>query len=165
MLANIGIGNNGNVKARFYHGGASSSTPAFSDAQPITGKGFGWEASYNVSLARYEMSLFAHNGTTYVSSDGVSERPSPLVMPSLGNFGVHYIILELSGSGVVTLWISATRSRPSNTPSLVLSGGPTSGNYGTYGGASWTLVGLPTGTAGGISDMKIQDRKMILTTY
>jgi hypothetical protein len=165
MLANIGISNNGNVKARFYHGGASSSTPAFSDAQPITGKGFGWEASYNVSLARYEMSLFAHNGTTYVSSDGVSERPSPLVMPSLGTFGLHYIILELSGSGVVTLWISATRSRPSNTPSLVLSGGPTSGNYGTYGGASWTLVGLPTGTAGGISDMKIQDRKMILTTY
>lgn len=162
MLAFMGVSNNGLTRARFWHGGASSSTPPYGDQQPITGRGFGWEAYYNLANGRYEMAVFAHNGASYVYSDGLSGRPEPLVIPSLGSYTPHYFIIGLDAAGNVSLWVSTSMSPPGMTPSLVLAGGPTSGSYGTFGGVCWALAGPSSGTAGGISDMRIIDRKMLL---
>jgi hypothetical protein len=164
MLA-MGVGNE-NHRIRFFVGGASATAPPYANEQPISGRGWGWELFYSTTNARPEIALFAHDGTTFARTDGLSGRSNPIAGPTSLN-RICSMIIGIDASGLVSLWAAIPTSdgragRPSATPVLTLAGGPTSGLYGTFGGICCSAVAQSTGTAGTISDIRFESPTIIL---
>jgi hypothetical protein len=96
-------------------GGLYGSPPALRDANALSAMGFGVE--FYDDGGTEKMRLFAHNGTSYVTSSGVAP----------GGY-IHALIVQSDGAGNISLYDAATSgvpSRPSSTPVLTLAGGPT----------------------------------------
>jgi hypothetical protein len=163
-------GTDGLHRIRFWCGGANFSTPPYANEQPISGRGFGWEYYYSTDNAQYEIRLFAHNGTTFVTNDGLSGRPSPIVAPNGSQSRFINPIIGLNSSGTVSLWMDTTYAaglpvRPSETPVLTLGGGPTSGNYGNSGAICFSAVAQSTGAAGTFTDIRAQMPTVLLGDF
>lgn len=161
----MGVGNE-NHRIRFFIGGANGTLPPYANEQPISGRGWGWELFYSATNARHEIALFAHDGTTFVRTDGLSGRSNPIAGPTSIN-QICSMIIGINASGLVSLWANIPTSdgratRPSATPVLTLAGGPTSGNYGTFGGICCSAVAQSTGTAGAITDIRFESPTIIL---
>ena len=138
----------------------NTSVPA-ANANALSGNGFGWEMYYSSSLTRMVFRLFAHDGTTYVTS---SELDTGI---SIGSFDTFLsVIIGLNSSGTVSAWTSfannpTTAMRPSTTATLTLAGGPTSGNFATSG-VQWAVVNHSTNVASGNTQLRVLDRKLII---
>jgi len=165
-MASFDMAANVNHRIRFYVGGASTSAPPYANEQALSGRGWGMEYFWSSTNSRYEIALFAHDGTTFVRTDGASGRSNPIAGPQGAN-RITSIIFGLNASGLVSLWMSIPASdgrglRPSSTAVLTLSGGPTSGTYGTSGAMAFAVVAQSTGTAGSITDLRFESPTIIL---
>lgn len=118
------------AELRFVVGDAGSGAPPAYGANAIAGRGFGAIMYYSTANAQFEMKLFAHNGTTYVSSSGASINYSSMLLNKLAT-----MILTSDGAGTIKLFWGIAASdnavpvRASTTALITLTGGPTSGNY------------------------------------
>jgi hypothetical protein len=107
--------------------GGNGGVPAAADADALAVRGFGVE--FAVDPSGFKMRLFAHNGTSYTNSAysaGIANSSAP----------PQHVIISSQTNGVISLYhsIGVVKSppRPSTTPLLTLSGGPTSGFGGGY---------------------------------
>ena len=107
--------------------GGNGGVPAAADANALAVRGFGVE--FAVDPSGLKMRLFAHNGTSYTNSDytaGIANSSQP----------PHHVIISSQTNGVISLYhaVAVVKSppRPSTTPLLTLSGGPTSGVGGGF---------------------------------
>lgn len=138
----------------------TTAVPA-ADANALSGNGFGWEMYYSSSLTRMVFRLFAHNGTSYVTS---AELDTGI---SIVNFDTFLsVIVGLNSSGTVSAWTNfannpTTALRPSTTATLTLAGGPTSGNFATSG-VQWAVVNHSTNAASASTQLRVLDRKLII---
>ena len=142
-----------------------ASIPA-ANANALAGRGFGWEIYWDGTNIVF--GLFAHDGTTYVTTDGASGRSAAIATgQNPSNFdGFFHIIVGLS-AGVVSAWTVFTNNpvapmRVSGTPTLTLAGGPTTGNNFATSGVQWACVNHSTNTAAGSTSIKVLDRLLIM---
>lgn len=118
------------AELRFVVGDAGSGAPPAYGANAITGRGFGVIMYYSTANARFELKLFAHNGTSYVTSSPYAVSYSSMQLSRLAT-----MVLTSDGAGTISLFWGIAASdngspvRASTTAVLTLSGGPTSGNY------------------------------------
>jgi len=107
--------------------GGNGGVPAKADADALAVRGFGVE--FEVDPSGFKMRLFAHNGTSYTNS-----AYTEVIANS--SFPPQHVIISSQTNGVISLYhsIAVLKSppRPSTTPLLTLSGGPTSGVGGGY---------------------------------
>ena len=111
--------------------GGNGGVPATADANALTVRGFGVEFGWQNS--RIECRLFAHDGTTYSTSawNGAA----------IGAYsGLTSVVLKSNGAGTIYLYASNS-GRPSLTPTLTLTGGPTA-----TGGEYVDIVAVATAT-------------------
>jgi hypothetical protein len=121
--------------------GSSAATPPATGSQnALTGRGFGAEVYYSTANARQEIRLFAHNGTSYVTSAGVA-------FPNVFT-GTHSLVVSSDGAGNIRLYGHTTASLflPSERPVLLntLSGGPS--GSANLGGSHISVVCVNHGT-------------------
>ncbi len=142
-----------------------ASIPA-ANANALAGRGFGWEIYWDGTNIVF--GLFAHDGTTYVTTDGTGGRSAAIATgQNPSNFdGFFHIIVGLS-AGVVSAWTVFTNApvapmRASGTPTLTLAGGPTTGNNFATSGVQWACVNHSTNTATGSTSIKVLDRLLIM---
>jgi hypothetical protein len=146
---------------------ASASCPAGNaNALGAADRGFGWEVFWNGSAVVF--GLFANNGTTYVATDGVSGRPAPVVLGMSASFDQFiYVKISLSAAGVVSAWLwfgtdnSAATVLPAS-PTLTLSGGPTSGAFNAAGHPCWVTANHSTNAATTQMFLRVIDRALLL---
>jgi hypothetical protein len=107
--------------------GGNGGVPAAANADALAVRGFGVE--FEVDPSGFKMRLFAHNGTSYTNSAYTAGIANSSVPP-------QHVIISSQTNGVISLYhsIGVIKSppRPSTTPLLTLSGGPTSGVGGAY---------------------------------
>jgi hypothetical protein len=122
----INIPASGNTEYAFVVGEVGSGSPIALGSNPLGGRGFGFRMFYSVANARNELQLFAHNGTTYSESSAIAmaSTSSPVMTVVLSSDGAGNVKLLL-GTPVSPIW---QHVRPSLTPVLSLSTGPSSGN-------------------------------------
>jgi hypothetical protein len=142
-----------------------ASIPA-ANANALAGRGFGWEIYWDGTNIVF--GLFAHDGTTYVTTDGASGRSAAIATGQnpTSYDGFFHIIVGLS-AGVVSAWTVFTNNpvapmRVSGTPTLTLAGGPTTGNNFATSGVQWACVNHSTNTAAGSTSIKVLDRLLIM---
>ncbi|RYD50073.1 MAG: hypothetical protein EOP85_00330 [Verrucomicrobiaceae bacterium] len=119
--------------------GGNGNVPATADANALTVHGYGVEIGWDASTTRAGIRLFAHNGTTYVTS--------PWWNNGWGNNHWLHLIAISDGAGNISLCMSnggLSVSRPSTTPILTLAGGPTVMSTGQY--VDLVAVNSTTGT-------------------
>lgn len=163
-IVHIGSAANG-AKFRFAIGMASGAAVPAADINALTGRGFGWEVFWSSVNARLEFGLFAHDGTTYVTS----ASPLNTGLNPGNNDNYWHIIVGLAGSGVVSAWTwfgasPGVTARPSWTPSITLAGGPTNGSFANLGYCQWTAASHSTvapSSANAVS-VKVLDRRVIM---
>jgi hypothetical protein len=162
--------NNANGKHVFAFGANTGTFPA-AEADILTARGFGWEIFRNGANTQTVIGLFAHDGTTYVRTDGSGGRSSPVdtLLGSSALNGQVNIIIGLDAAGLVSLWASFTTTavttplaRPSSTPILTLAGGPTSGSTGSNGFPAWASLNHSTIVPTAAIAMHIADRLIII---
>jgi hypothetical protein len=126
-----GANSNGSV-VRFMVGDTkvTSTAPAFAGTNALVDRGFGAEFYWSTANSQAEVKLFAHDGTTYVTSAGVAYN---------GDYrGAASAIIASDGNGTIKFFGSTTSSIHSNlarpTLLLTLSGGPSGAN--TYANGS-----------------------------
>lgn len=117
--------------------GGNGGTPATANANALSTVGFGWE--YRSSGTAHECRLFAHNGTTFVTS---AWNPIVAFQDLLG--GSIYISVISDGNGLITGYIGEGGSR--NLTSITLSGGPTTAGISDNSFADFVIVNSTTGT-------------------
>jgi hypothetical protein len=142
-----------------------ASIPA-ANANALAGRGFGWEIYWDGTNIVF--GLFAHDGTTYVTTDGTGGRSAAIATGQNPVFydGFFHIIVGLS-AGLVSAWTVFTNNpvapmRVSGTPTLTLAGGPTTGNNFATSGVQWACVNHSTNTATGSTSIKVLDRLLIM---
>jgi hypothetical protein len=115
-----------------------------SDQSATTGRGFGWEIYWSTTNSRLEIKLWAHDGTNYVSSSGVELPESG----ATAGAQTYQIIAGTNGAGVISLWFArcyaSSYSRPSATPNITLSGGPTTNWYANGNCPVWSIANHST---------------------
>jgi hypothetical protein len=162
--------NNANGKHVFAFGANTGTFPA-AEADILTARGFGWEIFRNGANTQTVIGLFAHDGTTYVRTDGSGGRSSPVdtLLGSSALNGQVNIIIGLDAAGLVSLWASFTTTavttplaRPSSTPILTLAGGPTSGSTGSNGFPAWASLNHSTIVPTAAIAMHIADRLIVI---
>jgi hypothetical protein len=122
------IPTSGNSGIRFVVGETGSGNPPPLSSDCISGKGFGLRVDYSVVNVRAEGKLFAHNGTTYVES---SAFPLSIATGATAPGILSNIILSTDGAGNIKCFTSTGTNNglptvPSDTPTMTLSGGPSS---------------------------------------
>jgi len=142
VLGCINAGNGGSG-IRFIVGGTGGE-PTYWDQNALWKQGFGLEFRYLASGS--EARLFAHNGTTYSTSNWTGTNVG-------GQFQtLCQFIVQSDGTGNISAYISTAQGqppRPSTTATLTLTGGPT-----TTGPASAhhvDIVAVTNSTGGGIA--------------
>jgi len=162
--------NNANGKHVFAFGANTGTFPA-AEADILSARGFGWEIFRNGANTQTVIGLFAHDGTTYVRTDGSGGRSSPVdtLLGSSALNGQVNIIIGLDAAGLVSLWASFTTTavttplaRPSSTPILTLAGGPTSGSTGSNGFPAWASLNHSTIVPTAAIAMHIADRLIVI---
>ena len=121
-------------------GGSAAVAPRFGGQDALVARGFGAEIFYSTANTRQEIRLFAHNGTSYVTSAGVA-FPNAFT-------GMHTVLVSSDGLGTIKLFAftsSGSFAAPQR-PTLyaTLTGGP-SGNF-NLGGSFITVVCVNEGT-------------------
>jgi hypothetical protein len=130
----------GDSAIRFIVGAPAGGVPQPAQSNALTNRGFGVEFSPGVGPAAFDGStnararIFAHNGTNYSTSAYTADFPSFFISSQAQT----QFIVSCSTNGLVTLRMSATDAstglkaagRPSTTPVLTLSNGPTDGTGG-----------------------------------
>jgi hypothetical protein len=164
------LSNNANGKHVFAFGANTGAFPA-AEADILTARGFGWEIFRNGANTQTVIGLFAHDGTTYVRTDGSGGRSSPVdtLLGSGATNGQANIIIGIDAAGLVSLWASFTTTavttplaRPSSTPILTLAGGPTSGSTGSSGFPAWASLNHSTIVPTESIAMHIIDRLIVI---
>jgi hypothetical protein len=132
----------GDSVIRFVVGAPAGGVPPPAQSNAITIRGFGVEFSPGAGPAAFDGTtnararLFAHNGTNYSTSAYTADFPAFFI----NSQSQAQFIVSSSTNGLVTLHMSATDSstgiksagRPSTTPVLTLSNGPTDGAGGPF---------------------------------
>lgn len=149
------ITQDGVMKARCGIGMPLQAAIPAADQNALAGKGFGWEM-YNTGSTT-KLRLFAHDGTSYVTS---SELDTGLnTNTSYDPF--FYIVLSLAADGTVSARTAfgdnPTSLRPSASATLTLAGGPTSGNFATSGVQWAALNPSGAGSWSGSNTLRIYD--------
>lgn len=155
---------NSSGKFRIGLGISIASAPA-GNANPLSARGFGGEIFWDGTNRMFR--LFAHDGTTFVTNDGLSGRPSPISTGLTADVNqMFYIQIGLDTStGTVSAWtafgdLDAIRSVDRTTPTITLGGGPTSGSFGASGYPSWGLANHSTNVATTQMVARIIDRQL-----
>jgi hypothetical protein len=114
---------------RLVVGAPESGSPAPANANAITNRGFGVEVE-GLTSSTSRMRLFAHDGTNYSTSSYTSTLTN-------GSQFQNHIIVDNTTNGTVSLYLSVSPinkspSRPSTTPVLTMTGGPTNSFGGSF---------------------------------
>jgi len=123
-LTLTGMSGSANAAIRVIVGESDSSAPAAADVNALAAHGFGCEFRLNGATIS-DVRLFAHNGTTYVTSSYAGLACMAVVdPPSIWT----RMIISSDAAGTISLYLSSLTlqaARPSTTPILTLAGGPT----------------------------------------
>lgn len=142
------------VALRVFAGAGYTVTPAGSNQNALTDRGFGFEI-YTVSGV-HKLRLFAHNGTTYATSSAIT----------WGDGGsLSSLIVTSDGLGNIAIYgaVGNPPARPSSTALLTMTGGPTttpvtvSNRY-----VSAEIAGHSTNTSAASYGAGIIDAKLIV---
>jgi hypothetical protein len=123
--------------------GGNGGVPAPADSNALTGRGFGVEITRNSATAgEANLRLFSHDGTSYTTSSFSAN----FTMTSVRQM---QLVLLKGINGVIELFFSHAQaskapSRPTTTPLLTLSNGPS----GTAAGGFIDLVTVNSSTSG-----------------
>ena len=119
-----GMAGSANASIRVIVGESDSSAPAAKGANALTAHGFGCEFGLNGATIS-DVFLFAHNGTTYVTSSWAGLSCLSTTDPP---YTWTRLVLTSDGAGNIALYLASATlnaARPSTTPILTLAGGPT----------------------------------------
>lgn len=172
-LASLGVfihPGSANAEGKFRCGvGIRSSGSPSGEANALLGKGFGWEIFWDAATSKIRFRLFAHDGSNYVTNDGVGGRSDSVdtgVSASDTN-AMFFVLVALDATGIVTAHaafrtFAQIRAVSRTTPTLSLSGGPTSGNFDSSGYPLWQLANHSTNAPSTQMQARITSRKLVL---
>jgi hypothetical protein len=135
----VASGNNGGVVRLIVGdtGAAVGSAPATGNQDALSARGFGVEVYWSSVNNRAELKLFAHDGTSYITSAGV---PFGTTRPTFQ--GTHTLVVASDGNGNISAYGDSTGGSflGASRPVLLqtLSGGPSGNNL--FGGSHVTAV-------------------------
>ena len=172
-LASLGVfihPGSANAAGKFRCGvGIRSSGSPSGEANALLGKGFGWEIFWDAATSKIRFRLFAHDGSNYVTNDGVGGRSDSVdtgVSASETN-AMFFVLVALDAAGIVTAHaafgtFAQIRAVSRTTPTLSLSGGPTSGNFDVTGYPLWQLANHSTNAPSTQMQARITSRELVL---